>query len=244
MTLPAQISDRILESVLAEKLPAGSRLGEKDLAALFACSRTLVREALIRLAARGIVEVSARRGWYLVEPSREQAREAFEARYVIETGLLRTAHRMDERGVKRLRAHIEQQRSALDGQNAGLRSFLLGDFHVCLAGALGNRLLAETIRDLTVRTTLAAMHHQSDEEAARSFSEHVGIVAALEAGDPIEAERLMATHLGSWEAKLQIPEEPDPLAQLREALAPVEQSARILRTRLTTKKRKEASSFP
>lgn len=244
MTLPAQISDRILESVLAEKLPAGSRLGEKELAALFACSRTLVREALIRLAARGIVEVSARRGWYLVEPSREQAREAFEARYVIETGLLRMAQRIDERGLKRLHAHIEQQRTALGGQNAGLRSFLLGDFHVCLAGALGNRLLAETIRDLTVRTTLAAMHHQSDEEAARSFSEHAGIVAALEAGDPPEAERRMAAHLGSWEAKLQIPEEPDPLAQLREALAPVEQSARILRTRLTTKKRKEATSFP
>lgn len=244
MTLPSHISDRILESVLAKKLAPGSRLGEKQLASLFGCSRTLVREALIRLSARGIVEVSARRGWYLVEPSRKDAREAFEARFVIETGLLRAARAIDERALKRLRAHVEEQQAALKSSNIGLRSYLLGDFHVCLAEALGNGLLAETIRDLTVRTTLAAMLHQSDEDAAHSCAEHAGIVDALEAGDLAEAERRMAAHLGTWEAKLPIPPEPDPLAQLRAALAPVEQSARVLRTRSALRKGKETSSSP
>ena len=67
MTTAAEISERITESVMAQKLAPGARLGEQQLALLFNCSRTMVREALIRLAARGIVTVSSRRGWYVVE---------------------------------------------------------------------------------------------------------------------------------------------------------------------------------
>ena len=64
MTTATEISNRIIEAVRAQKLAPGSRLGEQQLAMLFDCSRTIVREALTRLATRGIVTVSARRGWY------------------------------------------------------------------------------------------------------------------------------------------------------------------------------------
>jgi hypothetical protein len=37
-----------MESVMAEKLAPGAHLGEQQLAQLFNCSRTIVREALIR----------------------------------------------------------------------------------------------------------------------------------------------------------------------------------------------------
>ena len=41
-----------------------------------------VREALMQLQARGFVEVRSRRGWYVVEPSVEDARDAFSARRI------------------------------------------------------------------------------------------------------------------------------------------------------------------
>src|SRR5213595_4330106 len=91
MATASEISERILEAVMARKLEPGSRLGEQQLAMLFDCSRTIVREALTRLAARGIVTVSARRGWYVMEPSRQEASQAFAARRAIELGLLRYA---------------------------------------------------------------------------------------------------------------------------------------------------------
>ena len=75
------IADRIVEAILAQKLAPGVRLGEQALSMLFDCSRTIVREAMMQLAARGIVTVSARRGWYVVQPSQAEAREAFEARH-------------------------------------------------------------------------------------------------------------------------------------------------------------------
>jgi DNA-binding GntR family transcriptional regulator len=183
MATSSEISERILEAVMARKLEPGSRLGEQQLAMLFDCSRTIVREALTRLAARGIVTVSARRGWYVVEPGAEEAREAFEARKVIETGLIRSGKPIDKPAAQRLRSHIARQKAAVKGADIAMRSFLLGDFHVCLAECLGNTLLAETLRDFTARTTLIAMRQQSPEDAAQSCAEHVGIVAALEAGD-------------------------------------------------------------
>ena len=227
MANSSDISDRIIEAVLAKKLLPGARLGELPLALLFDCSRTIVREALTRLAARGIVTVSARRGWYLIEPTEDDAREAFEAREVIETGLIRRAKGIDVTGMKRLREHMARQRGAIDAGDVGLRSFLLGDFHVCLADCLGNGLLADTLRDFTARTTLTAMRYQSDRDAARSCAEHAQIVDALGAGDLARAEQLMALHLSTWQSKLPIPEENDPLEQLRNALQPVDNAAPI-----------------
>ncbi|MBI2768137.1 MAG: GntR family transcriptional regulator [Burkholderiales bacterium] len=239
MATSPEISDRILEAVMARKLEPGSRLGEQQLAMLFDCSRTIVREALMRLAARGIVTVSARRGWYVIEPSQDEAREAFEARRVIETGLIRSGRTMDKAALKRLRAHLAREKAAIKGEDVGARSFLLGDFHVCLAECLGNSLLAETLRDFTARTTLIAMRYQSPEDAAQSCAEHVQIVAALEAGDLPKAEKLMFAHLSTWQLKLRMPGESDPLSKLRDALAPINNGkAQDLHTSVPTRPRK------
>lgn len=219
------ISERIIEAVMAQKLAPGARLGEQQLAMLFDCSRTIVREALTRLSVRGIVTVSARRGWYVVEPSQEDAREAFEARRVIELGLIRGAKPLGRPALQSLRAHLAREKAAVRGSDVGARSFLLGDFHVCLAECLGNHLLADTLRDFTARTTLIAMLYQSSHDAAQSCEDHVCIVAALEAGDTARAEALMAEHIGTVQNHLRLPAHADPLAQLRGALAPVAEAA-------------------
>src|SRR3989344_5827964 len=153
MTTATEISNRIIEAVMAQKLAPGSRLGEQQLAMLFDCSRTIVREALTRLATRGIVTVSARRGWYVIEPSQDEAREAFAA-----------------------------------------------------------------------RTTLIAMLYQSSHDAAQSCADHVRIVEALEAGDIARAEALMSEHIGTVQSALRLQASSDPLAGLRDALAPVRKS--------------------
>jgi DNA-binding GntR family transcriptional regulator len=238
MATSSDISDRILEAVMAQKLAPGSRLGEQQLAMLFDCSRTIVREALMRLAARGIVTVSARRGWYVVEPSQDEAREAFEARRVIELGLIRSANPVDKAGIRQLKAHLSREKAAIKGDDVGARSFLLGDFHVCLAECLGNSLLADTLRDFTARTTLIAMLYQSSHDAAQSCEDHVQIVAALEQGEVALAEKLMAQHLGSVQAALKLQAASDPLAKLRDALSPVAKVGKAAAQDLHTSARK------
>lgn len=237
-----EISARIVEAVMAQKLAPGARLGEQQLAILFDCSRTIVREALTRLAARGIVTVSARRGWYVIEPSQDEAREAFEARRVIESGLIRSAGRIGKDALRSLKTHLQREKAALKGSDVGTRSYLLGDFHVCLAECLGNSLLADTLRDFTARTTLIAMLYQSSHDAAQSCEDHVRIVEALERGDTAGAEALMVEHIGTVQSALRVQAQADPLAQLRDALAPLQGTppgakpkAQLLRSRGKTK---------
>lgn len=82
------MADRVVDAILAGRLAPGQRLGEQALADLFGVSRTLVREAMARLSARGMVDANARRGWFVVQPSLDEAREAFGVRLALETGLL------------------------------------------------------------------------------------------------------------------------------------------------------------
>ena len=217
----ADIVDRVVHAILAGRLKPGTRLGEAQLAELFGVSRTRVREALMRLEARGIVQVSARRGWFVFEPSLEDARDAFAARRAVEIGLLHCSRNVNATALAELKAHIRREQAEIDSGDVGARSFLLGDFHVCMAEALGNRALADILRDLTARTVLTAMLYQSQHDAAESCGDHAHIVDALEAGDIAGAARLMEAHIGDVEAALGVRSADDPLSSLREALAPL-----------------------
>jgi DNA-binding GntR family transcriptional regulator len=216
----ANIEEAILSAILAGRINPGTRLGEQKLADLFGVSRTRVREAMMRLETRGVVQVSARRGWFVVEPSAEEAREAFQTRRVIESGLLQTLKEVPPRVLDSLKQHVAMERQVIESGDVGSRACLLGDFHIHLADALGNRLLTEIIRDLTARTTLISMLYQPAEKAEESSHDHEDIVAAMEAGDLALAARLMDEHIGKVEAGLDLTARPDPLAALRELLSP------------------------
>jgi len=201
---PTHIAERVVEAILAQKLAPGERLGEQALAGNFGVSRTMVREALMQLQARGFVEVQSKRGWYVVQPSAEQARDAFAARRIVESGILAEAGKPLAKVLRRLREHIADEQRAIDGADAATRAFLLADFHVCLAEQMGHKLLCDVLRDLTARTTLAATLYQSTHEAAQSCAEHAAIVSALEAGDTATARRLMVEHIGNVEEALEV----------------------------------------
>jgi DNA-binding GntR family transcriptional regulator len=208
----------IVNAILAGRIRAGTRLGEQALATLFGVSRTSVREALIRLETRGIVQSSPRRGWFVIEPSLEEAQEAFQARRAIEMGILRSVGTVGAPVTDTLREHIAREREAIAADDAAARSFLLGDFHVCMVEAFGNRILADILRDLTARTVLISALYQSTGDASKSCDEHERIIDALQAGDLNRAADLMTEHIGNVEAGLTKRIDSDPLLDLRQAL--------------------------
>jgi DNA-binding GntR family transcriptional regulator len=208
----------IVDAILAGRIRAGMRLGEQGLATLFQVSRTSVREALIRLETRGIVQVVPRRGWFVIEPSIEEAKEAFQARIAIETGILRTIGPIQLPVIDQLRNHIACEREAIAAGDVGARSYLLGDFHVCMVEAFGNRILAEILRDLTARTVLISALYQSTHDATESCDDHERITRSLAEGDPERAAELMVAHIGDVEAGLTKRIDRDPLLDLRQAL--------------------------
>jgi DNA-binding GntR family transcriptional regulator len=208
----------IVDAILSGSIRAGTRLGEQALATLFEVSRTSVREALIRLETRGILQVSPRRGWFVIEPSLEEAQEAFQARRAVELGILRTGTADGVAIAEKLREHIRQERDAIAADDIGARSYLLGDFHVCMAEACGHRILADILRDLTARTVLISALYQSSHDARASCDDHAAITDAIAANDQNRAAELMTAHIGNVEAGLTRRLDQDPLLDLRQAL--------------------------
>jgi DNA-binding GntR family transcriptional regulator len=207
----------IVDAILSGTIRAGTRLGEQALATLFMVSRTSVREALIRLETRGMLQVSPRRGWFVIEPSLEEAQEAFQARRAVELGILRTSRAGADVATK-LWEHIERERDAIAADDVGARSYLLGDFHVCMAEACGHRILSDVLRDLTARTVLISALYQSAHDARESCDQHAAIADAVASRDTERAAALMAAHIGDVEAGLTKRIDHDPLLDLRQAL--------------------------
>jgi DNA-binding GntR family transcriptional regulator len=216
--LSLHIDRVIVDAILSARLRPGARLGEQALAQLFDVSRTTVREALIRLETRGLIHSSARRGWFVVEPSVEEVLEAFQARRAIETGILRIVDTIPPKVIDMLRAHIAQEREAIAANDVAARSYLLADFHVCMVMAFENHMLAEILRDLTARTILIAALYQSVHGATESCDEHERITDCLAAGDIEGAAAQMISHIGNVEAGLTRRVDHDPLLDLRLAL--------------------------
>ena len=214
----AKIDRAIVDAILAGRLRPGARVGEQALGSIFGVSRTVVREALIRLETRGLVHVSPRRGWFVVEPSLEDVTASFEARRAIETGILLTARAFSAQAIAALRQHIASERVAIAADDVAHRSFLLADFHVCMVEALGNPILGDILRDLTARTVLIAALYQSAQDATRATDEHEQITNLLADGQFERAARQMISHIDHVEAGLTQQIDKDPLIDLRTAL--------------------------
>src|SRR5688500_16992046 len=105
------VADQVY-AVLRERIAGGeierrSRLHQEDLAIAFGVSRPPVREALRRLAAEGLVDLSADRGARVATATDAQLRSSYETRLVVEPGAARVA------AERRLEHAIEGMRAAL-----------------------------------------------------------------------------------------------------------------------------------
>lgn len=208
-TAPATTTQRIAESItqaiVERRLMPGTKLAEQQLADIYACSRTLVRQALNQLSRDRLVTLEPARGAFVAQPSVEEARQVFEVRKMLESAMLgELALRITPAQIRQLRSHLKQEREAIKRTDVPGRTRLLADFHVLLAKQLGNEVLAQLLGDLLSRSSLIALMYQSSHSATESQSEHEAIVDALEAGDPRAAQQLLDGHLGNVEANLRL----------------------------------------
>jgi len=200
-----EIADRISAAILEHRLAPGTKLGEDRLANIFATSRAKVREVLARLAHEQIVELIPQRGAFVAKPTPEQAQDVFEARRLIEPGVLkRLIVTLDD--VKRLRLNrhleLEAQARAADDKRAIVR--LSGEFHVLLAELAGNSSLLRTMRELSALTCLIISLYDAPTATSCRADEHAELVKAIEKGDAKRAESLMLHHLDHIEQSLKL----------------------------------------
>lgn len=199
------IAEKISAAILEHRLAPGTKLGEDRLATIFNASRAKIREVLARLAHEQIVELIPQRGAFVAKPTIEQAQDVFEARRLIEPGVLRRLiGTMDDVKQQRLRRHLDQEADARRRNDTRAIVRLSGEFHVLLAELAGNSALARAMRELSTLTCLIISLYDAPTATSCRADEHEEIVAAVKRGDAHKAETLMLHHLDHIQKSLKL----------------------------------------
>ena len=200
-----EIVEKILATILEHRLMPGTKLGEDRLATIFGTSRAKVREVLARLAHQQVVELIPQRGAFVAKPTIEQAHDVFEARRLIEPGVLRRLiATVDDVKLQRLRRQLDDEADARTRSDKSAVVRLSGEFHVLLAELSGNSSLLRTMRELSMLTCLTIALYDAPTATSCRADEHEEIVAAVKRGDTRQAEKLMLHHLNHIEQSLKL----------------------------------------
>lgn len=214
------IYERILTAIFEHRLPPGTKLGEDRLANIFHVSRTRIRSVLPRLAHEGVVTLEPNRGAFVSQPTAVEAREVFEARRLIEPGILTQLMGRDDldKKVQRLREHVATELRVRAAGDTRAIVRLSGEFHTLLAEMAGNSMLVKTMRELASLTSLIIALYDRASVPACLSEEHSEIVEVIAAGDRARASEMMVSHLLHVESKLNLTQEEPLIVDLEAAL--------------------------
>jgi DNA-binding GntR family transcriptional regulator len=199
------ITDIIAAALLAGRLSPGLRLGEQQLATRFGVTRERIRKVLHRLGHQHLIDLQPNRGAFVAEPGLREAREIYQARRIIEAGIVgHLALTITESQVNTLEAHVEREQQSYDARDRAESVRLSGAFHGHLAEMTGNAFVVRSLQELVGRTAMLVAYHEGGAQGC-GCAEHRSILRAMGARDPAAASREMHLHLSLIETRLQVP---------------------------------------
>lgn len=189
-TLKQQIINRTLEH--------GEPINEAILSRELKTSKTPIREALLQLEKEGFIKSIPGRGNFVSGVSIQDFREIFEIREILECAAIkRAALKRDPVKLDGIRKAFENATdSTRDGWPRNLRS---GDqIHSFIFESLENQRLLEIYGRLQDHIVRHRIHFSNGSRGGRpeqSYAEHLEILDALAAQDPVRCEEAMRIHL-------------------------------------------------
>ena len=180
------------------KLKPNSKISEKDLLGHFGVSRTPLREAVLRLADEGLVNVFPQAGTFVAPIPVRLLQESILIRKALETVIAETATRLAQK------ADIQAIDANLGALEARLHSGDLSEFH--RIDSEFHRLIGRISGLGTVLATIEQVRAQIDRyrlltlpqagRLTRVIAEHRAVRDAIAAGDAAAAGAAMALHIG------------------------------------------------
>ena len=202
------IAGKLIGDLSSGKYPVGAKLpAERELAAMYEVSRPVIREAIIALEVRGLVEVKVGSGVY-VRALPDQAGsssynvtaiEIAEARLLIEAeAAALAATQITDDELARLDELVER----IEAENKDPRGTEKADraFHLAIAAASRNNALFEAVERLwqlrSISPEASLLHEKARTANVKPVvDEHAAIVGALKQRDPAAARGAMRAHL-------------------------------------------------
>lgn len=201
-TVTDRVYDAIYRAVLEHRLAPGEWLREAEMATEFKVSRTVVRQALQRLAQDQVIELRHNRGARVPLPSLEDAVHVFEARRIVECEVARRlGGRLSSEQLAELRAIAQAEQAADQRGDRAEAIRLSGDFHHALTRMHGNPVFGRLLNGLLPTTSLLMARFKVDGGQVCVAHRHADVIEALLRGSaPAAAE--MRKHLVELERSL------------------------------------------
>jgi len=183
--------------ILDNRLLPGEQFSEVELATMLKMSRTPVREAMLRLANDGLVEVRPRRGMRVKPFSVADMREIYEVLMSLESVAAELAARRTDQGnyVERMRAAIREMDAALERNDR--KAWAAADelFHALLVEAAGNTRIRDLVQIFVDQSHWARMMTLPLRPMpVTSNRDHEAVADAIAMHDPERARRIHHDH--------------------------------------------------
>jgi DNA-binding GntR family transcriptional regulator len=191
--------DTIRDAIISMRLPPGAILNEKDTCQELGISRTPMREAVLRLAQEGLIQIVPSGGTFVSKIDVRKVLEGHLVRASIELQTVRIAarHYLPEFD-KDIEFTLLKQKHAMEHRDTELGFRSDSEFHrmICMIAGFPN--LWKTIHAATGQLDRARrMAFPQIGFFEEVLSEHMEIYQALKARDEEQAIKLMRHHLGS-----------------------------------------------
>lgn len=191
------VTELILQDILAGRLPPGTWLKQIDLERRYNCTRPEVRRALDRLVQKRLVEHVPNRGYHVHEEDGRRAQEVSDIRVILETAvsdrIVANAGEDDVANLRLLASRFDDL--VLTGTMLELYEANLA-FHRHLLALAGNQELVELITEIRQRTSSAPVSQwRTRARVEQSGSEHQLMVDAIEKRDVDMLKELTRRHI-------------------------------------------------
>lgn len=192
--------DELKRQLLAGDFPLNVRLGEERLAVSLGVSRTPIREALLRLHAEGLVRRGGDGGYEPIAPDVRSIRHLYEVRAMLELQALRRPERSGAAHDRDVLDELRDDWCAFREEIAEEPdpAFVLLDetFHVTLAEAAGNPVVADLLRQVNERIRIVrSQDFMTGARILQTIDEHIAITEAVLGGDIDGACARFVAHL-------------------------------------------------
>jgi DNA-binding GntR family transcriptional regulator len=202
LTATDQVYRGIHAAVVERRLAPGEWLREEELAAGFSVSRTVVRQALQRLAQDHVIELHHNRGARVPSPDLVEAAHVFEARRVTECEIARRlGGRLGAAQLDELRGLVDAESQARTAGDHGAAARLSGEFHRALARMHGNPVFERLLDGLLPTTSMLMARYTAQGGTVCVAHRHVELIAALQEG-PRAAAAEMRQHIDELQRSL------------------------------------------
>ena len=189
--------DALKQRILDNEMAAGFQATEHEMAEALGMSRTPVREAMIRLANEGLIEIRPRHGMRVLPVSARDMREIYDILTALESA---AAERLARQGLSdeqsdELDAAVAEMDRALERDDLGAWARADERFHMLLVEFCGNRRLKSLVGNMwgqAHRVRMVTLRLRP--RPTQSNVDHRALVQALRRRDWEAARRLHREH--------------------------------------------------